>query len=107
VVLSGGIHSQRELDALSTLVHTDCRMLYVWLDVDKTLRDKRRIVRARDAADKAEFLNYVDSVVTDPGELKIPNGAYYRLSIDGETLQEVLERVVETLAQEGLTLKRI
>ena len=43
-------------DALSTLVHTDCRMLYVWLDVEKTVRDKRRITRERDAADKAESL---------------------------------------------------
>ena len=97
VVLSSGIHSQKELDALSTLVHTDYRMLYVWLDVDKTARDKRRIARSRDAADKAESLDYIDSVVTDPGDLKISNGVYYRLSICGETPQEVLERVVETL----------
>ena len=105
VVLSGGIQSQRELDALIARVPADCRVLYIWLGVDKTRRDKRRIARARDAADKAEFLDDIDSVVTDPGELKIPNGAYFRLQIDGETPHEVLERVVKTLAKEGLVLK--
>jgi len=105
VVLSGVSFSQKELDALTALVHADCRVLYVWLDVDKTMRDKRRIARARDAADKAEFLDYIDSVVTDPGELKIPNGAYFRLQIDGETPHEVLERVVKTLVKEGLVLR--
>ena len=52
-----------------------------------------------------ESLDYIDSVVTDPGELSIPNGAYFRLQIDGETPHEVLARVVETLAKEGLVLK--
>lgn len=105
VVLSGFGFAQTELDALISRVHADCRVLFVWLDVAKTIRDKRRIIRARDAADKPEWLDDIDSVVTDPGELSIPNGAYFRLQIAGETPHEVLERVVETLAKEGLVLK--
>jgi len=105
VVLSGFGFSQKEFDALTALVHADCRVLYVWLDVDKIVRDKRRIGRARDAADKPEFLDDIDAVVTDPGELSIPNGAYFRLQIADETPDEVLERVVETLAKEKLVLK--
>ena len=105
VVLSGGINSQRELDALMILVRTDCRVIYVWLDVDKTIRDRRRIARARDTADNPEHLDYIDSVITDPVILSISNGAYYRLRIDGETPHEVLENILETLAKEGLALK--
>ena len=107
VVLSSFVfsQSQRELDALVSLVQTECRMLFVWLDVDKTIRDKRRIGRARDGADKAEFLKFVDSVITDPGELKIPNGEYFRVQVDSETPHEVLERVVKSLAKEELALK--
>ena len=105
VVLSGGIHSQRELDALMTFVHTDCRVIYIWLDVDKAVRDKRRIARARDDADSPEHLDFVDSVVTDPGELSISSGAYYRLTTDCETPQEVLKNVLEVLAKERLALK--
>ena len=105
VVLSGGINSQRELDALMTHVHTDCRVIYIWLDVDKVIRDKRRIARARDDADSPEHLDFVDSIVTDPGELPISNGMYYRLPIDCETPHEVLKNVLEALAKERLALK--
>ena len=106
VVLSASaINSQRELDALIALIHADCRVICVWLDVDKAIRDKRRIGRARDAAHSPEHLDYIDSVVTDPGKLSIPNGAYYRLQIDDETPHEVLENVLESLAKEGLALK--
>jgi shikimate kinase len=105
VISSGGIYSQRELDTLMTLVHTDCRVIYVWLDVGKAIRDKRRIARARDPADNPEHLDYIDSVITDPGKLLIPNGAYYRVQIDDGTPHEVLENVLETLAKEGLALK--
>ena len=79
-------------------------MIFVWLDVEKAIRDKRRIGRARDMADSPEHLDYIDSVVTDPGKLSIPNGAYYRLKIDGETPNEVLGNVLEGLAGEELTL---
>lgn len=105
VILSGGIFSQRELDTLMSLIHTDCRVIYVWLDVGKVIRDKRRIARARDLADDPEHLDYIDSLITDPGKLLIPNGAYYRVQIGGETPHEVLENVLETLAKEGLALK--
>ena len=105
VVLTGGVPTQKELDSLLARIPADCRVLYIWLDVDKPRRDKRRIGRARDGADKAEFLDFVDSVVTDPGELEIPNGQYFRLQIDGETPHEVLERVVKEIAEEGLMLK--
>ena len=105
VIFSGGIYSQRELDTLMSLINTDCRVIYVWLDVGKAIRDKRRIARARDTADNPEHLDYIDSVITDPGKLPIPDGAYYRVQIGGETPHEVLENVLETLAKEGLALR--
>ena len=80
-------------------------MVYVWLDVGKAIRDKRRIARARDMADNPEHLDYIDSVITDPGKLLIPNGAYYRVQICDETPHAVLENVLETLAKEGLAQK--
>ncbi|MEM7033696.1 MAG: hypothetical protein AAF629_29390 [Chloroflexota bacterium] len=107
VVLSGGPPSQRELDLLITQIHTNCHILYIWLDVNKTTRDKRRIARSRDTADKVEFLDAVDAVMTDPGKLTIPNGTYFRLQIDDETPREVLERIVKILAKEGLRLKDV
>ena len=39
-----------------SLIYTDCRVIYVWLDVGKVIRDKRRIARARDLADDLEPL---------------------------------------------------
>jgi hypothetical protein len=107
VIFSGGIHSQEELGTLMSLIHTDCRVIYVWLDVDKMIRDKRRIARARDPADNPEHLDYIDSLIKDPGKLLIPNGAYYRIQIDVETPHEALGNVLETLAEEGLALKGV
>lgn len=93
VVFTGGLSSQDRLNFLQSLLPLNSQPLYVWLDVPKKLRDPRRILRARDDADKAQYLDKVDSVLTDPGNLTIAGGEFLRIDAENLSSTEVVARI--------------
>ncbi len=101
IILTGGVNSQDRLDYLINLLPKSIRIHYFWLDVSKATRDTRRIARSRDEADKAQFLDSVDLVFTDPGDLNIPNAQFERISSERMTQDEVVTTIRKKLSAEG------
>lgn len=99
VVLSGGVPTQFVLDQLIAKVQFHGRIIYIWLDVNKTVRDRRRLARARDDADSIESFDLVDSVMRDPGALEVSRGEYIRITIADETPDEVLALVIGVIVK--------
>jgi hypothetical protein len=93
VVFTGGLSSQDRLDFLQSLLPPGSRLLYIWIDVPKRLRDPRRISRSRDEADKAQYLDKVDSVFTDPGNLSVICGKYLRIDAEKLSPADVIARI--------------
>ena len=52
---------------------------YYWINADKSVRIKRKQQRARDEADNVGHFALVDSLTSDPGELRVANGHFERL----------------------------
>jgi hypothetical protein len=101
IILTGGVNSQDRLDYLINFLPKSIRIHYFWLDVSKATRDTRRIARSRDEADKAQFLDSVDLVFTDPGDLNIPNAQFERISSERMTQDEVVTTIRNKLSAEG------
>jgi hypothetical protein len=101
IILTGGVNSQDRLDYLVKLRPKSMRIHYFWLDFSKATRETRRIARSRDEADRAQFLDSVDRVFTDPGDLNIPNAQFERISSECMTQEQVVATILKELNAEG------
>ncbi len=101
IVVSGGIGHQRALDLFCALTKPTAQVDYVWLHASKAIRDRRRITRARDAADQAEYLDEVDAAMPDPGPLMVPSGSYHRINSADRSVAEVVHDMLAVLNLTG------
>jgi thymidylate kinase len=76
IVLCGLLNTQEKLDEfLKNLPGIEAH--YFWLKVDKTVRDNRRMKRARDDSDQPEQFDFIDKILPDLKEpLVIPTGQF-------------------------------
>lgn len=79
IIFTGGIFDQNRLDYFLEFISPQIKVHFFWLHVEKSLRDIRRVKRARDNGDQPEYLDQIDSVFTDPGELQVRNGKFTRI----------------------------
>jgi hypothetical protein len=100
-IVSGGLGSQGSLDLFLDLVGGEVAVHYVWLHAGKPVRDARRLERGRDDADRPEYLDAVDSVVPDPGVLRVSGGCYHRLDTSQLAPEGVLGEVLRALELES------
>lgn len=97
VIFSGGAGSPHALDLLSALTPAADHICYIWLHAPKAIRDRRRIARARDDADRPEYLDAVDAAMPDPGPLVVRGGAYQRVETGGKSVAAVVDEIVALL----------
>ncbi len=98
VIFSGGVGNQHALDLICVLASAADHVYYFWLHADKAIRDRRRLARARDAADRPEYLDAVDAVMADPGPLSVRAGSYHRIDTGGATADAVAAAILTVLA---------
>ena len=94
VIFSGGINNQECLFLLDSLLESNSPRHFVWLEASKGVRDVRRHKRARDEGDKPQYLDQIASVFTDPGELVVPNGRYYRICSEVSPPEELAREIL-------------
>lgn len=97
IILTGGVENQEKFDLLHSLVPKDLNLYYFWLDVPKSIRDERRIVRQRDEGDNPQHLDQIDSVFTDPGTLCMSTGKYFRITATSLTRRQVAEYILSAI----------
>lgn len=98
IIFTGGLNTQERIDYLIPLLPKGLSLFYFWLDVTKALRDKRRISRARDEADNAVYLDSIDEVFTDPGEILI-EGVCSRIKAEDLAIGDVVDIVKSSIAE--------
>jgi len=100
VVMSSGTGCQRHVDYLLNLISLPDHVYWIWLTASKAERDKRRLARSRDGADKPEWLDYVNGVV-EPyvGPVKIEGGICREIITDVLAPDEIVERILKIVGE--------
>jgi hypothetical protein len=95
IIMSAGTGCQRHVDYLLDRIPSPDRLYWIWLAANKEVRDKRRLIRARDGADKIEELDYVDEVMESYfGPVEIAAGVCQEIDTDDVTTDEVVEKIL-------------
>ena len=94
IIFTGGVETQEKLELLQSLIPQAMRIHYFWLDVPKSIRDTRRVGQQRDEGDKAQYLDHIDQVFTDPGVLSVVGGKYFRIAAAPLTRDRVVDEVL-------------
>ena len=97
IILVGGVNSSDRLSYLLSELRVKATIHYFWLDVPKQVRDARRIERRRDEADRKEHLDAIDLVFTDPGELVVPGGRFFRIRPELLSPSQLAEIIMQEL----------
>jgi len=105
VILAGGAFRQDLVNAFAAMVPAGTRLLYIWLQAERSVRHARCLRRARDGADAAEFLDWRDRLMPYPGPLDVPGGRYLEVDTSVRSPEQVAGAVLAQLTEEGLVLK--
>lgn len=100
IIFSGGINSQERFDFFASLLPKGISIKYFWLDVPKSKRDKRRILRNRDEGDAARYLDDIDKVFTDPGNLIVLDSSFERIEASRMSPEQVVDVITRRLTGE-------
>jgi len=98
VVMSSGTGCQRHVDYLLSLIPLPDHVYWIWLTASKAERDKRRLARSRDGADKPEWLDYVDRV-SEPyaGPVEIESGTCCEIDTDNAASNNVVRQILKII----------
>ncbi len=96
IILCGLLSNQEYLDQfIIDFDEADFNILYVWLKVDKAIRDQRRINRARDDADRPEHFDVVDEKIPDlRTPLNVDYGKFIAINTENKAPSKVAEGII-------------
>lgn len=94
IILCGLLNRQAMLDRFCAEAAAGHRLVYVWLRAAQTVRNGRRIQRARDDADHPQHFDFLDALIPDLAvPLSVPNGAFVELDTSTLTPHQVAQQI--------------
>lgn len=94
IILCGLLNRQDMLDRFCAQAAAGHTLLYVWLRAARTVRNERRMQRARDDADQPQHFDFLDALIPDlAAPLSVLNGAFVEIDTTTLTPHHVAQQI--------------